>query len=96
MAEPYLVWALIVGIAVGGAVVWFLLGRLPRRSDDVAPEELTAEADWISRTIEVRGGVAPVELVEEVLELHLRYAAGEPVDVDPAGVEPPLGDPERG
>jgi hypothetical protein len=78
VAESYLVWALIVGIAVGGAVVWFLVGRLPRRTDDVAPEELSAEAAWISRTIELRGGVAPAALVEEVLELHLDYVSGEP------------------
>lgn len=77
MAEPYLVWALAVGIAMGGAAVWFLLGRLPRRSDDVAPEELPEEAAWISRTIETRGGVAPAALVEEVLQLHLDYVAGE-------------------
>ena len=83
MAEPYLAWALIVGIAVGGAGVWFLVGRLPRRSDDIAPEELTAEAGWISRAIEARGGIAPPELVEEVLELHLDYVAGEPAEVEP-------------
>lgn len=81
MADPYLIWALLVGVAVGGAIVWFLVGRLPRRTDDVAAEELPAEAAWISRTIEGRGGVAPAELVEEVLELHLQYVAGEPADV---------------
>lgn len=85
MAEPYLAWALVVGIAVGGAAVWFLVGRLPRRSDDVAPEELVVEAAWISRTIEARGGIAPPELVEEVLELHLQYVAGEPAEVEPEG-----------
>jgi hypothetical protein len=83
VAEPYLVWALLVGIAVGGATIWVLVGRLPRRSDDIAPEEVPVEARWISRTIERRGGVAPPELVEEVLELHLEYAAGEPAAVEP-------------
>jgi hypothetical protein len=78
VAESYLVWALVVGIAVGGAVVWFLVGRLPRRTDDIAPEEISAEAAWISGTIEQRGGVAPAALIEEVLELHLDYVAGEP------------------
>ena len=80
MGEPYLVWALAVGIAVGGALVWFLIGRLPRRSDDLAPEEIPQEAAWISRTIEQRGGVAPAVLVEEVLELHLEYVSGEPAE----------------
>lgn len=83
MAEPYLAWALLVGIAVGGAAVWFLVGRLPRRADDIAPEEMSAEAAWISRTIASRGGVAPDDLVEEVLELHVEYMAGEPAAVDP-------------
>jgi hypothetical protein len=83
VAEPYLAWALVVGIAVGGAVVWFMVGRLPRRSDDIAPEELVAEAAWISRTIQSRGGIAPPELVEEVLQLHLEYVAGPPAQVEP-------------
>jgi hypothetical protein len=83
VVEAYLVWVLLVGIAIGGALTWFLVGRLPRRSDDVSPHELPAEAEWISRTIGRRGGVAPAALVEEVLELHLDYVAGEPLPVDP-------------
>ena len=79
MTESYLVWALAVGIAIGGALVWFLVGRLPRRTDDIAPEEVAEEAYWISATIERRGGVAPAALVEEVLELHLDYVAGAPL-----------------
>jgi hypothetical protein len=75
VGEPYLVWALAVGVAIGGALVWFLVGRLPRRSDDLALEEIPAEAAWISATIEQRGGIAPPALVEEVLELHLEYLA---------------------
>jgi len=89
MTESYIGWALVVGIAVGAAVVWFLLGRLPRRSDDVGPEERAEEARWISGVVESRGGIAPVALVDEVLELHVVYLDGPPLDVRPAPQFPP-------
>ena len=81
MTEQYLGWALVVGIALGGLLVWLILGRLSRRTDDVSPEERAEEARWISRVIETRGGVAPVALVDEVLALHDEYLAGPPLDV---------------
>jgi len=83
VVEQYLIWVLLVGIALGAAGAWFVIGRLPRRSEDINPPELAAEAQWISDTINQRGGVAPVALVEEVLELHLDYLAGEPLQMDP-------------
>jgi hypothetical protein len=76
VSEQYIVWALIVGVVVGAALYWFALGRLPRVTDDITPKERVAEAGWISRTIEHRGGLAPVDLVEEVLDLHSAYLAG--------------------
>ena len=33
----------------------------------------TLEADWISRTIEARGGICPQPLAAEVLDLHHEY-----------------------
>ena len=87
MTEQYIGWALVVGIALGAAVVWFVLGRLPRRSEDVTVEERAAEARWISQAIESRGGIAPPALVDEVLELHTRYLEGPPLDVRPT---PPI------
>jgi hypothetical protein len=92
--EQYLVWVLLVGAAAGAAATWFVVGRLPRRSDDVSPPELAAEAGWISRVIEERGGVAPAVLVEEVLELHLEYVAGDPIDVTPADQQAAVAAPE--
>ncbi|HSH22054.1 MAG TPA: hypothetical protein VK992_05550 [Candidatus Caenarcaniphilales bacterium] len=83
MTEQYLGWALVVGIAVGASLVWFVVGRLPRRSDDVGDEERAEEARWISRVIEARGGLAPPELVDEVLELHAQYLDGPPLEVRP-------------
>lgn len=96
MVEQYLVWVLLVGIAAGAAVTWFVVGRLPRRSDDISPPELAAEADWISRAIELRGGVAPASLVEEVLELHLEYVAGDPIEIDESAADGAELEPEQG
>ena len=73
MTEQYIGWALLVGLAIGGALVWFAIGRLPRSAEEIPAEELKAEAAWISETINGRGGVAPEDLVEEILELHAEY-----------------------
>jgi HAMP domain-containing protein len=93
VTEQYIVWALIVGVAIGAALYWFAVGRLPRRTDDLTAAERDAEARWVSRTIEARGGVAPVDLVDEVLDLHSAYLAGpamepEEFDATPVSVAP--------
>src|SRR6187397_3050088 len=101
MTEQYIVWALVVGVVVGAALYWFALGRLPRETDDITPGERVAEAGWISRTIEHRGGVAPTDLVEEVLDLHSTYLAGPALEVtgaaatdsDEAATTPDDGEP---
>ena len=62
-----------MGLAIGGALVWFAIGRLPRSSEEIPADELKTEAAWISETINGRGGLAPEDLVEEVLELHVEY-----------------------
>lgn len=92
MTEQYIGWALIVGGVLGGALVWFILGRLPRRTEDVGTAERREEAMWIADVIESRGGVAPPALVDEVLELHARYLEGPPLEVRP---EPAWRPPER-
>jgi hypothetical protein len=73
VTEQYIGWALVVGLVIGGALVWFAIGRLPRSADEITTDERVAEAAWISRTIGERGGAAPEDLVEEVLELHAEY-----------------------
>ncbi|CAN5822398.1 hypothetical protein BH24CHL5_BH24CHL5_13160 [soil metagenome] len=73
MTEQYIGWALVVGLVIGGALVWFAIGRLPRSGEEVPADERAAEAGWISRAINTRGGMAPADLVEEVLELHVEY-----------------------
>lgn len=66
-------WALVVGLVIGGALVWFAVGRLPRSGDDVPESERHNESEWISKTINKRGGMAPSDLVEEILTLHSDY-----------------------
>jgi hypothetical protein len=73
MIEAWEAWLLVVGLAIGGATTAVLLVRLPRREDDVDPRERRTEAAWIAGTIDRYGGVAPVSLVEEVLDLHQAY-----------------------
>ena len=73
MTEQYIGWALVLGLTVGGALVWFAIGRLPRSGEEIPPEERAVEASWISESISERGGMAPPELVEEVLDLHVEY-----------------------
>jgi hypothetical protein len=82
-------WLVILGIGLGAGLLWLVLGRLPRQDDDVGPRERDAEAAWISQTIEAGGGIAPVALVDEILELHASYLDGPPILVEPAG-DPPL------
>lgn len=81
-------WLVILGIGLGAGLLWLVLGRLPRQDDDIGTMERGAEAIWISRTIESGGGIAPVALVEEILDLHGTYLEGPPLLVEPAA-DPP-------
>ena len=75
MSDGFSLWLLLLGLVVGVAATWMLTARLARRDVDVPATERSAEAAWISATIEREGGVAPADLVEEVLELHAAYLA---------------------
>jgi hypothetical protein len=66
-------WLFVVGVAIGIVVTLVAVVRLPRGEADVSDQERHTEATWISDIIERHGGVAPVLLVEEVLELHQAY-----------------------
>jgi hypothetical protein len=73
MVGAGILWALLVGLAIGGIGVWLLTVRLARDEGDVGEDERLAEATWIAAAIERDGGIVPVELVDEVLELHQHY-----------------------
>ena len=73
MNGEYAWWFLVVGLVIGGALVWLVRGQMARDEEDVAATEREPEARWISRTIERAGGVAPADLVAQVLALHHDY-----------------------
>lgn len=75
MGDGSALWLLLLGVVAGGGITWLLTARLARRDADIPAAERTAEAAWISRMIEDEGGVAPADLVEEVLDLHALYLA---------------------
>jgi len=101
MIDAWGAWLLLVGLVIGVAVTAVLLVRLPRREDDLDPAERRSEAGWIAGTIEYHGGVAPVSLVEEVLDLHAAYlslqrppalsSSSGPPPLPPAAHVPPPG-----
>jgi len=84
VVETWVLWLFIVGVAVGAVVALVVAVRLPREEDDVSHLERPAEAAWISAVIEHHGGIAPVSLVEEVLDLHQAYLR------DPRLARPPV------
>jgi hypothetical protein len=75
MTEGYIGWALMVGLALGGALVWFAVGRLPRSAEDVTPGERASEAALIADQLRQRGQRLPPDQIEQVLALHADYLA---------------------
>lgn len=84
MNDEWQWWALILGILLGVGGYWLLRERLPRREEDIDLVERSAEADWISRSVERMGGQAPPEVVSIILDLHREYLA-ERAPIEPSG-----------
>jgi hypothetical protein len=80
-------WLLIVGLVVGGALVWLVVADSSRRDEDVLDAELPAEAAWIADAIEARGERADPAAVERVLRLHRVYLTLPPPDIIPSAGE---------
>ncbi len=89
MNDQYAWWFLVVGLAIGGALVWLVRGQIAREERDVAESERGPEAEWISRTIARAGGIAPADLVAQVLALHRSYLR----DADPFESDEPEDQP---
>jgi hypothetical protein len=87
MNDEFSWWFLLVGLAIGVAITWFVRGTLAREEDDVAADERMLEAAWIADAIERAGGIAPAALVSQVLELHRDYLRATPFEVDVADLE---------
>jgi hypothetical protein len=73
MVEAWVLWLFLVGVVIGIVITLVVVVRLPRGEGDVSDQERPTEAAFISAVIERHGGIAPVLLVEEVLELHQAY-----------------------
>ena len=73
MNDSFVWWLILVGLAIGVVVSWLLIVRIPRGEADISAAERQEEAVWIGDIIERHGGVAPLTLVDEVLELHQAY-----------------------
>jgi hypothetical protein len=84
MSTDFNWWLLILGVVVGGSLAWLILADSNRRETELTEEELTAEAGWISRTMNVAS--LDTDTVERVLRAHRRYLGFPPPDtfVDPA------------
>ena len=86
-------WLLIVGLVVGGGLVWFVLMDSRRRDVDVDERERPREAAWLSRLLADEGHDVSPEAVERLLLLHRTYLEAPPPDDPPttplAADEPP-------
>ncbi|HYO41850.1 MAG TPA: hypothetical protein VES19_01520 [Candidatus Limnocylindrales bacterium] len=83
MSTDFNWWLLILGVVVGGALAWLILADSRRHEAELTEEELTAEAGWIARTLNIAS--LDTDAVERVLRSHRRYLGFPPPDtfVDP-------------
>jgi hypothetical protein len=93
-------WLLIVGLVVGGGLVWFVLMDARRREVDIDDRERPREAAWLSAVLAEEGHAVSPAVADRLLELHRRYleapAPDDPVapPSDARPVAPPLEDLE--
>jgi hypothetical protein len=73
-------WLLILGLVVGGGLVYLVLAEARRREVDEEAVELPAEATWIAARLAERGARIKPELVLEVLHEHRAYLDLPPPD----------------
>jgi hypothetical protein len=79
-------WLLIVGLVIGGGLVWLVLADAGRRDDEISERELRSEAAWIAAAMADSGHPIDPSAVEEVLYLHRSYLASLPPD-DPGAAD---------
>jgi hypothetical protein len=73
-------WLLIVGLVVGGGLVWLVLADSSRREAEILEEELPVEAAWISAVLADEGVTVDQPTSERILRLHRMYLASLPPD----------------
>jgi hypothetical protein len=73
-------WLLLLGLVAGGGLVAVVFLDESRREEDVAAQELPAEATWISHRLREEQATADAALVERVLLLDREYRRQPPPD----------------
>jgi hypothetical protein len=86
---PYVWWFLIIGLAIGGAVVAVLSNDASRREEDIEADESDAEAGLIATQLREEGRPLDRDTVAEVLRAHRDYRRLPPPDRLEAWDEPP-------
>lgn len=81
-------WLLIVGLVVGGGLVWFVLIDSRRREVDVDEAERPREAAWLANSLADEGYDITPEAAERLLTLHRSYLEAPPPDDPPTGPAP--------
>ena len=85
-------WLLVLGLVVGGGLVYLVLSESARREGDLEANELEAEASFISERLGDLGLDLSQPEVAEVLREHRAYLRLPPPDVI---VSEPDASPER-
>jgi hypothetical protein len=91
-------WLLIVGLVVGGGLVWFVLMDSRRREVDIDERERPREAAWLSQRLADEGYQVSPEATDRLLVLHREYLEAPPPDdpvPEPAVPEPAVPEPAR-
>lgn len=73
-------WLLILGLVVGGGLVYVVVAEGARRDADEEDVELPAEATWIAERLAARGTRLTPTAALEVLREHRAYLALPPPD----------------
>jgi hypothetical protein len=73
-------WLLLLGLVAGGGIVAVVYMDGARRDQDIADDELPAEATWISERLTGRGRGVDATTVELVLLEHRAYRMEPPPD----------------
>jgi hypothetical protein len=83
-------WLLVVGLVVGGGLVYLVLADGSRREADLEAEELEAEASYISERLADNGLDLGQPEVAEVLREHRAYLSLPPPDAIVTAAPEPL------
>ena len=89
-------WLLVLGLVVGGGLVYLVLAESARRDADLEVDELEAEASFISERLGDVGLDVSQPEIAEVLREHRAYLRLPPPDAivtDPDEVPEPAADP---